>query len=582
MGRFTASKMAVRHATLAIHGGACSRGAADTSGTDIEWGSTGLRDYGIIPDMEKVATDIYTFSELRNLGFTYVDKTEALYAMASGEVGKQFFIARPRRFGKSLAVSTLKALFEGRRSLFQGLAIEPKWDWAKKWPVLHLDMGSMQARNVDEFRELLTDHLVDRAKEFGVDGICGASPAILFKRLIDALAAKSLEMCSPEDRDAWTPQVVLLVDEYDKPLLGHLMKPDVVEFRDELKAFYSVIKTLEAKQRFTFITGVSKFSKVSIFSDLNNLKDWTMLPQVATLFGYTHDEVLKYFPGRIHALAEANGLTDEAAFGKIIEWYDGYKFEENAEPVINPVSLGCCLEAQKFNDYWSKTAVPTFLVDILKKQPLDFSTVDISESSLDAYEPDRPSIVTLLYQTGYLTIKSFSQLNAARRYTLRFPNLEIEHSFLDNVVGAYVGKDTDISSGYAVAAAEALYAHDTAKFLKSLKAFFFDIPYDMTDRQNEQMWQTICYVVLRSIGINANGEVKTHDGRMDMVVDLPNDIYIVEFKLDRPAAEAMAQIKTKEYAGKYALSGKRITLVGISFSSEKRTIVEELVEEFHV
>ena len=178
--------------------------------------------------MEKVATDIYTFARLREDGFTYVDKTDALYAMASGETGVQFFIARPRRFGKSLAVSTLKSLFEGRRELFAGLAIEPKWDWSKKWPVLHLDMGSMQARDVDEFRELLMDHLSDRVRELGVEGLSGSSPAVVFKRLIDALAAKS-----PDGR------MVLLVDEYDKPLLGHLMKPDVTEFRDALKAFYS-------------------------------------------------------------------------------------------------------------------------------------------------------------------------------------------------------------------------------------------------------------------------------------------------------------------------------------------------------
>ena len=520
--------------------------------------------------MEKVATDIYTFAELRNEGFTYVDKTDALNAMASSEVGKQFFIARPRRFGKSLAVSTLKALFEGRRDLFRGLAIEPKWDWSKKWPVLHLDMGSMQAASVAEFRELLADHLIDRARELGVEDLSGSTPAILFKRLIDALAAKS-----PDGR------MVLLVDEYDKPLLGHLMKPDVAEFRDALKAFYSVIKTLESKQRFAFITGVSKFSKVSIFSDLNNLKDWTMHPRAATLFGYTHDEVLKYFPGCIHALAEANGLTDEGAFGKIVEWYDGYKFHHAGRRVINPVSLGECFAWNEFNDYWSKTAMPTFLVDMLKKRPLDFSSVDIDERDLETYEPDNPKFVTLLYQTGYLTIKDFVQIGNIRRYSLRFPNLEIEHSFLDNVVGAYVGKETDVSSGYAFAAAKALYAHDVPTFLKALKAFFSDIPYDMTSRQNEQMWQTIVYVVLRSIGVNVNGEVKTHDGRMDMVVDLPNDIYIVEFKLDRPAAEAMDQIKGKDYAGKYALSGKRVTLIGISFSSEKRTIVEELVEEFH-
>ena len=518
--------------------------------------------------MERVATDIYTFSELRNEGFTYVDKTRELYAMASGEWGKQFFMARPRRFGKSLAVSTFKALFEGRRDLFKGLAVEPLWDWSKKWPVLHLDMGSVQAATVAEFRELLAEHLCDRARELGAGELSGSSPSILFKRLIDALAAKS-----PDGR------MVLLVDEYDKPLLGHLMKPDVTTFRDELKAFYSVIKTLESKQRFTFITGVSKFSKVSIFSDLNNLNDWTMDANVATLFGYTHEDVLKYFPENIHALAEANGFSDEETFDEIVKWYDGYKFEENAKPVINPVSLGQCFQKRKFNDYWSKTAVPTFLIDILKKKPLDFSCVDIGESELENYEPEKPKLVTLLYQTGYLTIKDFAQIGNARRFSLRFPNREIEHSFLKRVVGAYVGRDFDETAGYAFAAAKALYDHDVPKFLKALKAFFSDIPYDLTDRQNEQMWQTICYVVLRSIGVNVNGEVKTHDGRMDMVVDLPGEVYIVEFKLDRPAAEAMEQIKGKDYAGKYALSGKRLTLVGISFSSEKRTIVEELVEE---
>ena len=516
--------------------------------------------------MEKVATDIYSFSELRNGGFTYVDKTEQLWLMASGETGKQYFMARPRRFGKSLAVSTLKCLFEGRRDLFQGLAIEPKWDWTKTWPVLHLDMGSVQAPTVSAFEETLVEHLRRHAAEFAVVLPDVDIPSVLFTALIDGLASKS-----PDRR------MVLLVDEYDKPILGHLMKPDVTEFRDALKAFYSVIKTLEEKQRFTFVTGVSKFSKVSIFSDLNNLNDWSMDAPVATLFGYTHDEVKAYFPERIHALAEANGLTDDEAFNHIVAWYDGYKFEEKAEPVINPVSLGQCLQKSKFANYWTKTAVPTFLTERLKTRPLDFSSLDIDESDLEAYEPDSFKPVTLLYQTGYLTIKSFFQLGAARRYTLGFPNMEVENSFVTLVAGTYTGLDSSLSSGYAVTAATALYAHDVPKFLKALKAFFADIPYDMTDRQNEQMWQTIVYVVLRSIGVNVNGEVRTNEGRIDMVVDLPSDIYIVEFKLDRPAAEALDQIRGRDYAGKYALSGKRLTLVGVSFSSEKRTIVETVV-----
>ena len=519
--------------------------------------------------MEKIATDIYTFSELRKNGFTYVDKTDALYAMASGESGKQFFIARPRRFGKSLAVSTLKSLFQGEREWFAGLAIEPKWDWSKKWPVLHLDMGSMQAPDVAGFRELLAEHLLDRARELGVDGLSGSTPAVLFKRLIDALAAKS-----PDG------QMVLLVDEYDKPLLGHLMKPDVTAFRDELKAFYSVVKTLEPKQRFTFLTGVSKFSKVSIFSDLNNLNDWTMDARAATLFGYTHDEVLKYFPGGIHELAEAQGLTDDGAFAKIVEWYDGYKFHQSARPVINPVSLGLCFSRDEFGNYWSETAMPTFLADILGRKPLDFSRIDISAAELGNYEPSSPRAVTLLYQTGYLTICASRDVGGSCLYSLDFPNREVRESFLHAIAPVYSGLGEDAAGNAQIAAITALYDHDVPKFVKALKTFFSNIPYSLTDRQNEQMWQTIVYVILRLIGVSAQGEVQTNDGRIDLVAQTPDDIYIVEFKLDRPAAEAMEQIKGKDYAGKYALSKKRITLIGISFSSEKRTIVGELVEEF--
>ena len=518
--------------------------------------------------MEKIATDIYTFAELRKKGFTYVDKTDALYAMASGDVGKQFFIARPRRFGKSLAVSTLKSLFQGEREWFAGLAIEPKWDWSKKWPVLHLDMGSMQAPNAAEFRTLLCEHLRRRAIELGVCELTGDIPSVLFTNFIDALASKS-----PDG------QMVLLIDEYDKPLLGHLMKPDVTEFRDELKAFYSVVKTLESKQRFTFLTGVSKFSKVSIFSDLNNLKDWTMHPKTATLFGYMHEEVLKYFPGRIHELAEANGLTDEGAFEEIVRWYDGYKFHPAGKPVINPVSLGCCFDRNEFNNYWSATAMPTFLLDILRKKPLDFSCIDISDAELGNYEPSNPRDTTLLYQTGYLTISGFKNLGGSRLYKLDFPNREVRESFLHDLAPVYSGLREDQAGSAQIAAITALYDHDVPKFLKALKTFFSNIPYSLTDRQNEQMWQTIVYVILRLIGVSAHGEVQTSDGRIDLVAKTPNDIYIVEFKLDRPASEAMEQIKGKEYAGKYALSGKRITLIGISFSAEKRTIVEELVEE---
>ena len=518
--------------------------------------------------MEKVATDIYTFARLREEGFTYVDKTGILHEMASGEWGAQFFIARPRRFGKSLAVSTLKSLFEGRRDFFQGLAIEPKWDWSKKWPVLHLDMGTMQYDTVENLDRAMKDYFRVQAKALGIEVDSGRLIPEIFRDMIRTLAAKSSD-----------GRCVVLIDEYDKPLLKALNTKDVVKFRDYLKPLYGVLKYEESRQRFTFITGVSKFSKVSIFSDLNNLNDWTMHPGMAALFGYTHEEVLKYFPGRIHALAEANGLDDKGAFDEIVRWYYGYRFEENAKLVINPVSLGQCFQNNKFNDYWSKTAVPTFLIDILKKHPLNFASIDIADNRLDAYEPDKPDITTLLYQTGYLTIKGFRQMIGMRKYDLGFPNQEVQNSFVTRLAPAYTGLEPARAESAQFAAAESLYEHDMPKFIKALKAFFANIPYNLTDRQNEQMWQTIVYVVLKAIGAGVYGEVETHDGRIDMVAEVPGDIYIIEFKLDRPASEAMEQIKGKEYAGKYALSKKRITLIGISFSSEKRTIVEELVEE---
>ncbi|MDO5318790.1 MAG: AAA family ATPase [bacterium] len=519
--------------------------------------------------MEKAATDIYSFRKLRENGFTYVDKTAILLPLCDMSIGSQFFMARPRRFGKSLLVSTLHCLFEGRRELFKGLAIEPKWDWSKSWPVIHLDMGSCQADTVERLWGKIRDCLVSESERLGIPLRQDTSVSGQFNFLLQDLAAKSKD-----------GQVVLLVDEYDKPLLGHLSKPDVTQFRDALKEFYSVIKTLEAKQRFTFLTGVSKFSKVSIFSDLNNLIDRTMTASEATLLGYTHDELKRFFPESLKRIAAANGLSDDEAFAKVVRWYDGYRFEETAEKVINPVSFGLCAEAGRFKNYWSTTAMTTFLTDALRTQPLDFSTIDIDESALEAYEPENPRLVTLLYQTGYLTIKGFRQIGGFRRYNLCFPNLEVENSFLTQLAPVYAGLNADRSINYQFAAAEALLAGDAERFVKSLKGFFANIPYSLTDRQNEQMWQTIVYVILKAIGAPIQGEVQTNEGRIDMTCETPAGIWLIEFKLDRPAEEALAQIDEKNYAEKYEFAGKKVFKLGISFSSEKRTIVDWRRESF--
>ena len=518
--------------------------------------------------MEKVATDIYSFRELRENGFTYVDKTSILLPLCDVSIGKQFFLARPRRFGKSLLVSTLHCLFEGRRELFKGLAIESKWDWSNTWPVIHLDMATIVAETVAEFRQAILDLLRKEAVRLHVPPCGDVLPSIAFDSLIRDVAATSKD-----------GQCVVLVDEYDKPILRHLSRPEITAFRDELKPFYGVVKHAEEKQRFTFLTGVSKFSKVSIFSDLNNLIDLTMTASEATLLGYTHDELKKCFPEALKRIAAANGLSAEDAFAKVIKWYDGYRFHPSAEKVINPVSFGLCAKTGEFQNYWSTTAMTTFLTDALKKQPLDFSTIGIDQSALEAYELDNPRLVTLLYQTGYLTIKGFRQIGEKRKYTLAFPNYEVTDSFLSSLVPIYAGLGPTEATNYQFAAQEALLAGDADRFVKALKSFFANIPYSLTDRQNEQMWQTIVYVILKAIGAPVQGEVLTNEGRIDMTCETPAGIWLIEFKLDRPAEEALAQIEEKNYADKYGFAGRKVLKLGISFSSEKRTIVDWRMRE---
>ena len=342
--------------------------------------------------MRPITTSVYTFANLIEGGFVYVDKTAYLRELVRPAFA-QYFLSRPRRFGKSLAISTLQAIFEGRRELFKGLAIDSSdYDW-KTYPVMRLDMGSCQAETVEGLRLKLLELLSNEAVRNGIAVEPSPDPSILFTRLIISLAAKS-----PQKK------MVLLLDEYDKPLLGHLGTPEVTKFKNALKEFYSVIKTQEGYQRFAFMTGVSKFSKVSIFSDLNNLTDITMDARYATLFGYTREEVLANFPDHIAALAEANGLTPQEAFAKMEELYDGFKFEENAERVFNPVSVGKCLTLKKFDNYWFETGTPTFLIDLLKRNPVRKWCLNYSVGDFNFVDADRIFSEMALIQAGYFSI----------------------------------------------------------------------------------------------------------------------------------------------------------------------------------
>ncbi len=518
--------------------------------------------------MKQISTSISTFSNLIEGGFVYVDKT-ALVRELLRPAQAQYFLARPRRFGKSLLVSTLKAVFQGRRDLFRGLALDSSdYDW-RTYPIIHLDMGSTQSKSVEEFELVLHDMLDGQARAHGVELPRGdLTPARRFLKLAELLAERSEH-----------GKIVLLVDEYDKPMLHKLGTPDVRPFRDALKSFYSVIKTCEGIQRFALMTGISKFSKVSIFSDLNNLTDITMMPRYATLLGYTHEEVKANFAEHIAELGTAQGLSPEEAFAKIIHWYDGYRFDENAERVINPVSLGLCFQNGKFRNYWSSTAVPTFLVDELSRHPVNLQETELYEDALDAYEPDRLNPKTLLFQTGYLTIKSARTRGSRRVYDLTIPNLEVLNSFNSRVTAAYTHKNETYADSAQTAIIDALYDRDLEKFFTVFKALFANMPYDLTAHAPEQVYQAIMVSVLWFIGIGCETEVHTSDGAIDAIFETDHDVYVVEFKRDEPADVALAQIRAKDYASRVALRGKPVTLLGVSFDSARRTVAEWKVAE---
>lgn len=532
--------------------------------------------------MERIATDTYSFERVREGGFVYVDKTAILKTLADGSLGTQFFIARPRRFGKSLAVSTLQCLFEGRRDLFRGLAIEPDWDWSKTYPVLKLDMGTCAADDAQELKGLLRSMLRREAVRLGLPQPEGATPGDAF-----------LQFCTDLAANTKGGKFVLLVDEYDKPLLGHLGKPDVNDIRDELKAFYSVIKTCEGLQRFAFMTGVSKFSKVSVFSDLNNLNEFSMDARVATLFGYTHEEVKANFPASLAALGAKQGLDAEATFARLVQWYDGYRFEENAAPVFNPVSVGKCLSSGKFDPYWFETGTPTFLLRLMEKNPVVLDEIEVSQTAFSNYEPDRPALVSLLYQTGYLTIKSARQDGGIRLYRLVPPNFEVATAFSESLSADFSRLDGEEHASLLTQMVEALRADDVDDMLDALSCFFANIPANITVKR-EKYYQTLFYAVFVLIGARTHAECWTNRGRVDAVVETPRGVYVFEFKLGtggrdgaRPspggpssvsAAAALAQIKARGYAEKWLRCGKKVTLVGAAFDADMRNLSDRQVE----
>ena len=507
--------------------------------------------------MKDITSYVYSFEELIQGNFLYVDKTEYIWQLIRPD-SAGYFLSRPRRFGKSLTVSTLKAVFEGKKELFQGLAIYDKpYDW-KKYPVIHLDWNGWAVNSLGDFRQSMKDMVASVGRKYDLQ-LTGENPQVQFRELIEQLAQNE--------------KVVLLIDEYDKPILNNITKPWSKEILDALKSFYSVVKACENLERFVFITGVSKFCHVSLFSDLNNLTDITMDARYAAMFGYTQDELEANFGDRISALAGDADITAYKA--KIKEWYNGYRFEENAKTVYNPVSLAQFFEnGGKFNNYWFSTGTPAFLMELTKQKEFDFETAlkePVPQVAFSAFEIDNIDPLTLLLQTGYITIKGTEERFGQTWYFLDFPNREVAGAFSAYILNSYAGKTQTASVQFTAEIATALLNRDLKKLRKIMEVFFAGIPYTSHKKQ-ESTFQTIFFSIFRLLGLYIEAESATNDGRIDAVVQTKDAIFIFEFKLDNDPT-ALEQIKEKEYYKKYLLDKRDIYIVGVNFDSEKGNLI---------
>ena len=509
--------------------------------------------------LRKLPIGIQTFEDIRRDNYLYVDKTAFVWRIAN--TGKPYFLSRPRRFGKSLLLSTFEAYFKGKKELFEGLAIEQMEKEGRQFPVLHLDLNAKKYETPEDLNAMLNQHLEKWESQYG-DEKKDRSPEERFSYVISRASEQA--GCG----------VVVLVDEYDKPLLQTLCNiPLMEEYRQTLKAFYGVLKSSDRYLRFVFLTGVTKFAQVSVFSDLNQLNDISMKPQYATICGITMQELTHTFAPEIQQLAEHNGLTQEEALQKMKISYDGYHFCEFAEGVFNPFSVLNLFDGYKFSNYWFQTGTPTFLVELLKKSEYDLRTlidgVEASASSFTEYRIDANNPIPLIYQSGYLTIKDYS--SRFGNYLLEFPNDEVRYGFIDFLIPYYTSVVDDERGFYIGKFILELENGDYDSFLTLLQAFFADFPYELNDK-SERHYQVVFYLVFKLMGQFTDVEIRSARGRADAVVKTPAYIYIFEFKLNGTAEEALQQIDDKGYLIPYQADGRKLIKIGVEFSATERNI----------
>ena len=513
--------------------------------------------------IRKLPVGIQDFTSLREDGYLYVDKTALVYKMVT--TGKPYFLSRPRRFGKSLLLSTLEAYFLGRKDLFKGLAIEQLEKEWKVYPVLHLSLNAKFYETKESLEQILDDHLVAWEDKYEITKKKESTNYEgRFMQIIQQACEKTGE------------KVVVLIDEYDKPLLRTLFNDDLHNvYREMLTGFYTVLKDADRYLRFVFITGVTKFSQLGIFSNLNQLMDISMAPAYATICGMTKVEIERDFQPELAALAAMNKLTYEQTVNELTKRYDGYHFSEfRTEGIFNPFSVLNALLQKRFSSYWFATGTPTMLVDMLKKTDYDLRQLDgieVPAAALTDYRADFQNPVPIIYQSGYLTIKDYdSEFNFFR---LGYPNAEVEYGWLNFITPYYTSLSEANAPFYIGKFSQELRAGDVDAFMERLRAFFADIPYELNDR-TEQHYQIIFYLVFKLLGQYVEAEVRSARGRADAVVKTTDYIYVFEFKLDGSVDKALQQIDDKGYLIPYTVDGRQLVKVGADFNKEDRNIGE--------
>ena len=522
--------------------------------------------------MRKLPIGIQGFQGLRNDGYLYVDKTEYIYELV--HTGKQYFLSRPRRFGKSLLLSTMKFYWEGKKELFGGLKIEElekgnpeAW---KTYPVFYFDFNRDNYKKEKALESILDVHLKEWEKIYGCEDP-EASLAVRFQHLLVRAFQQTGLRC------------VVLVDEYDKPLL-EVMEEREREEHDKAvyKGFFSTLKSFDEYLEFVFITGVTKFEKVSIFSDLNQLNDISLNKAYASVCGITEQEVREYFTEEIETLAEVQELPVDECFTLLKKNYDGYHFHPQAEGVYNPLSLLKVFYGKEFGSYWFETGTPTFLVKKLKKDGFDVRkltdrTLYATEAMLSDYRADNPDPVPLLYQTGYLTIADYDR--AIREFTLTFPNEEVKYGFLESLMSEYA-PDTSAGSGTDIFTLRRCAIRGDLEGIRNiLTALFASIPYTQERDPFEHYFQSVIYLVFTLLGHYTRCEMHTFTGRVDCVLETEKYVYLFEFKRDDTVEAALQQIEEMQYALPYAADPRTLYRVGVTFDSEQRILNGWKVQE---